>query len=54
MKTYTFTTKNVFGEEIKTYTTEQFSLTEAKKYAKNIIANSMMDEVSITRIKLLK
>lgn len=52
MKTYTFTTFNQLNEEIKTYVTEQFSLSDARKYAKLIIANSIMNEIKNNRIKL--
>ena len=52
MKTYTFTTLDSLRQEIETYYYEAYTLNDAKKYAKMIVANSRSNEMSHTRIKL--
>ena len=52
MKTYTFTTLDSKRQEIETYNYDAYTLNDAKKYAKMIVANSRSNEMSHTRIKL--
>lgn len=52
MKTYTFTTLDKKRNEVETYNYDTYTLNDAKKYAKMIVANSRNNEMSHTRIKL--
>jgi hypothetical protein len=54
MKIFTFTTYNFFKEEIGVYNIEALNVKEARKYAKVVIANSRDNEISHSRVVLLK
>lgn len=50
MKTYTFTTRDVQGNEVENYTVEAYNVKEARKYAKSVVANSRDNEMSHSRV----
>ena len=53
-KTFTFTTYNSQNEEVETYKIEAYNVKEARKYAKNIVANSRDNEDKHGRVTLVK
>lgn len=52
MKLFTFTTYNHLNEEVENYKIEALNITEARKYAKLVIANSRDNEVRNSRVIL--
>lgn len=53
-KTFKFTTFNASGEEVETYTTDQYNIKEARKYAQLVVANSRDNEMKHGRVTLAK
>lgn len=54
MKKYQFTTYNKLKEEVNTFVVEDYSAKNVRRYAKEVIGNSRDNEVSHSRIKLVK
>jgi hypothetical protein len=53
-KTYTFTTYNSTGDEVRTYNFTDYHISYVEKYARDIICNSKDGEVKKSRIKISK
>jgi len=54
MKKYQFTTYNKLKEEVYTFVVEDYSAKRVRNYAKQVIGNSRNNEVSHSRITLVK
>lgn len=52
-KTYTFTTYDALGDEVRTYNFTDYHISYVEKYARDIIGNSQDGEVRKSRIKLV-
>lgn len=53
IKTYTFTTYDAIGNEVRTYNFNDYHIIYVEKYAQDVIGNSKDGEVRKSRIKLI-
>ena len=52
-KTYTFTTYDAIGDEVRTYHVTDYHISYVEKYAREVIGNSRDGEVRKSKIKLV-